>query len=138
MISNKISNCLIRTFIVQNFINLTKHFTEGAFTSLLKDQKYEHHLLFGQYEEEKDNQNAINNLANNKHEVVSFDKIDPSLVFFHEGDGQLFSIITNKNPKIQNILIYCPSKTLNVKKEKKYLKNCLIIGIIPKFNFFKN
>ena len=35
-------------------------------------------------------------MANDEHEVISFEKIDPSLLFFHEGDGQLFSIITNK------------------------------------------
>jgi len=99
IISNCSDNCLVRTFIVQSFIKLTKHFTDGAFTSLLKNQKIEHQILFGQYDEEKDNNNAINNLANDKHEVVSFDKIDPSLVFFHEGGGELFSIITNKSPK---------------------------------------
>jgi len=107
IVSNRMSNCLVRTFIVQSFIKLTKHFTDGAFTSLLKNQKIEHNILFGQYDEEKDNNNAINNLANDKHEVVSFGKIDPSLVFFHEGEGQLFSIITNKkkdDPEYINLL----------------------------------
>jgi len=44
----------------------------------------------------KDLNNAINNLAKDVKDVISFDKIDPSLVFFHEKNGEFFSIITNK------------------------------------------
>ena len=91
----KLSN--IRTFIVENFIKLTKHFTEGAYTDLLKRQEITYNNL-EKYNEEKDLKKAINNLANNNNlkKVVSFNKIDPSLLFFHEGTGQSFSIITNK------------------------------------------
>lgn len=86
--------------------------------------------MFGQYDEEKDNNNAINNLANDKHEVVSFEKIVTSLVFFDEGESQLL--------QIQNILNYCLLKILNEKKEKKYLKICLIIGNLNiRYNFLK-
>ena len=88
----------IRTFIVESFIKLTKHFTHGAFTGLLEKQVQTHRSLFGHYNEEEDINNAVNNLANNPNsEFISFDKIDPSLLFFHEGDNtQSFSIITNK------------------------------------------
>ena len=55
--------------------------------------------MFGQYDEGEDIKQGINDLASNKHYIISFDKIDPSLVFFHEGDGQMFSIITNKTKK---------------------------------------
>ena len=88
----------IRTFIVVSFIKLTKHFTEGAFTELLKNQKRVHNTQFGQYNEGEDLNNANNVLANYNHEVISFKAIDPSLLFFHEGDGESFSIITNKKP----------------------------------------
>ena len=122
IISNCSDNCLVRTFIVQSFIKLTKHFTDGAFTSLLKNQKIEHQILFGQYDEEKDNNNAINNLANDKHEVVSFDKIDPSLVFFHEGGGELFSIITNKSPKDKEYINLLSLKNSQCEKGKEIFK----------------
>ena len=91
------STCMVRTFIVESFIKLTKYFTEGAFTNLLNRQKIVHEIVFGQYDENKDINNAVNELANNKHEEISFEKIDPSLIFFHEGTGQNFSIITIKS-----------------------------------------
>ena len=88
----------IRTFIIESFIKLTKHFTEGAFTDLLKSQEETHKAITGRYDEDEDINNAVQNLAiNEKKEIISFNKIDPSLLFFHEGEGQLFSIITNKN-----------------------------------------
>ena len=96
LISGRQNLYLIRKSIVENFIKLTKHFTKGAFTDLIKGQNIVHKTLFGQYNEGEDINKAINNLANDEHEVISFEKIDPSLLFFHEGDGQLFSIITNK------------------------------------------
>jgi hypothetical protein len=86
----------IREFAIKSFIKITKHFTEGAFTKIVKSQKKTHDYLFGQYDENKDNDKGMEDLANADHEVVSFDKIDPSLIFFHEGESQLFSIITNK------------------------------------------
>ena len=88
----------IRTFIINSFINLTEHFTRGAFTELLNSQIQTHKKITGQYDEGKDIDNAIGDLANNiNKDVISFDKIDPSLLFFHEGEGQSFSIITNKD-----------------------------------------
>ena len=88
----------IRSFIIESFIKLTKHFTEGAFTDLLKRQEETHKAITGKYDEDEDINNAVKDLAiNEKKDIISFDKIDPSLLFFHEGEGQLFSIITNKN-----------------------------------------
>ena len=88
----------VRTFIVESFIKLTKHFTDGAFTNLLQRQEQTHKSLTGKYNEEEDINNAVKDLANNiNQEIISFEKIDPSLLFFHEGEGQLFSIITNKS-----------------------------------------
>ena len=86
----------IRTFIVNSFISLTSHFTEGAFSEILKSQEKVSEIQFGQYDEKEDLNTAINNLAKEVKDVISYDKINPSLVFFHEKDGYLFSIITNK------------------------------------------
>ena len=117
----------IRTFIVESFIKITKHFTEGAFTNLIKGQEKVHKSLCGIYDEGKDINNAINDLANAQHEVISFDKIDPSLLFFHEGDGESFSIITNKNPKDKEYIDLLKLKNYQSTK-KDYLK------LLPKYN----
>ena len=72
----------IRTFIVESFIKLTNHFTEGAFTNLLKKQEETHKSLMGKYNEEEDINKAVNDLANNINpEIISFEKINPSLLF---------------------------------------------------------
>ena len=118
----------IRTFIVESFIKLTKHFTEGAFTELLKKQENTHKSQFGIYDEGKDLNKAVNALANNKHEVLSFDKIDPSLLFFHEGCGESFSIITNKNPKDKEYIGLLNLKNSQAFSEKDKLK------FLPKYN----
>ena len=86
----------LRTFVVDNFISLTKYFTEGAFTNLINEQNLTHKISFGQYDEGEDIENAIKSLAKNNHFKISFDNLDSSLVFFHEGNGEMFSIITNE------------------------------------------
>jgi len=103
ILSNNMNNCYVRDKIVKSFIKLTKHFTEGAFTDLLQGQEKVHKsMLFGQYDEGQDINNAVNNLSNDNHKVISFKDIDPSLLFFHEGDNsQSFSIITNKKKNDQ-------------------------------------
>ena len=93
----------IRTFVVDNFISLTKYFTEGAFTKLIKEQNITHKIRFGQYDENEDIGKAIKSLAKNEHFKISFDNLDSSLVFFHEGSGEMFSIITNKNTKYEEM-----------------------------------
>ena len=69
-------------------------------------------------------------LAKTEHEVVSFDKINPSLLFFHEGENQSFSIITNKSE--------------NDKEYQRLLnfKNCMAneqdkVRNLPKYNLYK-
>jgi len=88
----------LRSSIIEGFIKLSNYFTQGAFSKLINEQKSTHKMLFGQYDESEDNKNGINNLAKDKHFVVSFDKIEQSLIFFHEGESPLFSYITNKKP----------------------------------------
>ena len=89
----------LRTFIIESFIKITKYFTKGAFNEILSSQEIYQKQFFGIYDENLDLDSAMKNLADNAekdHEVVSFDKIDPSLLFFHEGNGEGFSIITKK------------------------------------------
>ena len=118
----------IRTFIVESFIKITKHFTEGAFTNLLKGQENVHKSLCGIYDEGQDINNAVNNLANYEHEVISFDKIDPSLLFFHEGEGESFSIITNKNPNDKEYIDLLNLKNSQALRERDKIK------FLPKYN----
>ena len=88
----------LRIYIIKGFIKLSNYFTQGAFTKLINEQKIAHKMLFGKYDESEDNRKGINNLAKDKHSVISFDKIEQPLLFFHEGDNSLnFSYITNKD-----------------------------------------
>ena len=107
----------IRSCIIKNFINITKYFTQGAFDGLLKNQIVTHEILFSQYDEEKDIKNAIDYLAQNNNGIFSFEKIDSSLIFFHEGEKDDFSIITNKDqndPEYKSLL-----KLYNYYKKKE-------------------
>ena len=113
----------IRSFIVESFIKITKHFTEGAFTDLLKMQEQTHKILHGKYNEEEDLNNAVTVLAQNINpEIISFDKIDPSLIFFHEGEGQSFSIISNKNKKDQEYIDLLALQNSQVLKKSDLIK----------------
>ena len=121
----------MRNYIIENFIEITKYFTEGAFTNLLKNQDIKHELLFGNYDrkqENKENENAVNNLAKDQHKVMSFKNIDSTLVFFHEGVNESFSIITNKDPKDQEYINYLELKNCQVYRKEEKLK------YLPKFN----
>ena len=126
ILSNRMSNCYIRDFIVKSFIKLTKHFTQGAFIDLIKGQEMVHKSLFGQYDEGQDINNAVNDLAKD-HDVISFKDIDPSLLFFHEGDNdQSFTIITNKekgDKEYQDLLSLKNSQFQLAKDFKKELPN---------------
>ena len=85
-----------RTFLINSFIEITKYFTKGAYDSILNSQQAVHKLRFGEYNEKEYIDIAMEVLADSKHEIVSFKSINPFLLFFHEGDGQGFSFITNK------------------------------------------
>ena len=117
----------LRSSIIESFIKITKHFTEGAFTKIVKSQKITHDNLFGIYDENKDNDKAMEELAKTKHEVVSFENIDPSLFFFHEGEGQSFSIITNKKEDDKEYKRLLDFQNCMAKKEE-------IVGHLPKYD----
>ena len=84
-----------RKTVLDNFISLTKVFTQSPYDSILSEQ-IEALNKYGKYDEKEMKKNAINSLANNRKEIFSFQQINPSLVFFNK-DGQALSIITNCN-----------------------------------------
>jgi len=89
----------VRTMLIKSFIRNTQHFTQGAFDKLLNSQleMYKIGTKQGNYDEKKQEELAIKALSDAT-EIISFDKIKPSLVFFHEGHEQTFSIISTCNP----------------------------------------
>ena len=92
----------LREIMVRSFIKNTIHFTQGAFDKLLSSQieTFQVKLDQGHYDENKQEEVAIKALSS-PGEIISCDKIDPSLVFFHEGEGQEFSIITKDDPNME-------------------------------------
>ena len=109
----------LRSFLIKNFINITKYFTQGAFDEILKSQIKTHKILFGQYDEGEDIKNAIDNLSKNKSGKFSFEKVDSSLLFFHEGNKGGFSILTNKDSKDKEYINLLNLYNLNVKYQKE-------------------
>ena len=89
----------LREILVNSFIKNTIHFTQGAFDKILSAQQetYNVGIEQGNYDEDKQEEVAIKALSN-PGDIISCDKIDPALVFFHEGEGQEFTIITKENP----------------------------------------
>ena len=121
IVSGDMNNCLVRTVIVNNFIELTKHFTKGAFTDLIKQQDKTHKsIAFGIYKEVEDLDKAIKNLSV-AHDEISFDKIDPSLLFFQEGNGESFFIITTKKKDDKEYKDLLSIKNSQFTKEQKDL-----------------
>lgn len=59
-----------RTFIVKNFIEVSKYFAEGAFTKIIKvKQIHNVKSIFGIYNEGEYINDAVNNLANNQYKI---------------------------------------------------------------------
>ena len=95
---------IFRTFIVESFIKLSTYFTEGTFTNLINQQNVTSSIEYPEYNEkyeiekiEEGIDDLIENLEKEEHKKMSFDKINHTLLFFHEGNGEGFSIITNKD-----------------------------------------
>ena len=105
---------IFRQYIIENFIKITKYFTEGAFTNLIKKQDN----IF------KENEEAMNQLVEDKHYVVSFNTINTTLIFFHEGINESFSVITNKNENDEEYQNFLTLKNCQEYNEAQKLK-CL-------------
>ena len=106
--SGRFNSCSVRSLIIKKFIELTRYFTEGAFTKLLNEQEGIQILMNSKFNEKEKIEKANILLENCVHESISFEKMDLALIFFHGGDNSnFFSIITNKNPndKIYNDLL---------------------------------
>ena len=86
-----------RESVIKNFIDLTKVFTRSPFETILLRQNKSIEM-FNKYDEIQAREDEIKDLADNKQEIFSFEKINPSLVFFNLDGGSL-SIISNNNKK---------------------------------------
>ena len=91
----------MRSYIINNFIKLTNYFTEGGFIDLVNNQMKNYKKSRGNFDEDKDNQEAIDKLAKvgEKNQQILFEKLDPSLLIFEEGNGEFFSVISNGKNK---------------------------------------
>ena len=108
-----------RKLVLENFISLTKVFTQSPYDSILSEQ-IEALNKFGKYDDKKIMENAIASLAKNKKEVFSFQQIKPSLVFFNK-DGQSLSIISNSNKneeEYKNLQALWNSQNINMEEQK--------------------
>ena len=83
---NKQNNLSVRVDCVKAFINITSYFTKGAYGKLLNSQDINVSLQEGNSDEK-----VMNLLTDNK-DIVSYDKINPSLIFLND-DGQSMTII---------------------------------------------
>ena len=122
----------IRNYIIENLIEITKYFTEGAFTDLLKNQEITHETKYGDYDkkqEKNEKEKVVSILAQDNHKIMSFKQIyTTTLLFFHEGNSDTFSIITNKKPNEPEYINFLTLKNSQVKSSKEKLK------YLPKFN----
>ena len=84
-------NLSVRVDCVKAFINITSYFTKGAYGKLLNSQDINVALQEGNSDEK-----AINLLTDNK-DIVSYDKINPSLIFIND-DEQSLTIICTMEP----------------------------------------
>ena len=94
----------IRIFTINNFIGFTRYFTEGGFINLINNRKEKYNPRASQFiNEDKENEDAIKELADvgeeeTRNQLISFDKINPSLLLFQE-NGEHFRIISNLKNK---------------------------------------
>ena len=90
----------IRYILIDSFIKNTQHFTKGAYNNLLNsdDESYKVEVEQGKYDEIKQEKIAIDVLSVQDKDMISFSKIEPSLIFFHEHEGQEYSIISTCEP----------------------------------------
>ena len=83
----------VRKIMIENLIKLTLYFIKGPFTKIILNQESVISQIFGEFNKEKIKEIANKYLSNIDEERISFERINPSLVFFNE-DIQTFSIIT--------------------------------------------
>jgi len=110
-----------RKSIIENFIKTARYFIQTELAKIAKRQKIIYNNLYGLYNENKDNSDGIEDLTKYENEIVSFEKLESSLFFFHEGNGERFSIITNKSDKDEEYQKLLIVKNCQVSKKKNYI-----------------
>ena len=126
ILSGSISNTGKRTLIIQSLIKLALYLSRGAFTNFLENEKNINEPILGNIDEIKYMDKNNNDLSKEIHQIV--DKNDLSLFFFHEGDGQSFSIITNKSSKDKEYIDLLSLKNIAVFSKKD------MIDKLPNYN----
>ena len=122
------SGCLKRTIIFKSIIKLAVYLSKWAFTNFLENEKNINVPILGNIDKNKYIDKNNNHLSKDIHQIVSFNKNDLSLFFFHVGEGQSFSIITNKNPKDKEYIDLLSIKNIFWHFQKKIkLRNYQII-----------
>ena len=113
----------IRKIMIENLVKLTLYFVKGPYNKIALNQKKTNSQLFCEFDEKKINEIA-NEYLSNKDEIISFEKINPSLVFFNE-DVQTFSIITTakKGEDEYNKLLRIYNSQSDLEHEKDSLVN---------------
>ena len=110
----------IRSFIVNSFRNLALYFISSSFTMNLynlKDEKKNSDSL--EYNPENELDKAIQKLSKLETNLISFDKFSIPIIFFYEGVGQGFSIISNLQNESDRKKLYALYNYQTTKKEDK-------------------
>ena len=124
LLTNEKETPLLRKYIIDNFIKITKYFTQGAFDNLLKSQRSAHEMIFGQYDEGKDITNAIDDLSViEKDKQFTFNNLKSPIIFFHQEDNEQFSILLKEDQKKED---YQTLSKLREVYKKLLKKDCLI------------
>ena len=88
----------LRSIVINNYIQFTKYFTESRFIDLINT--YVNHNFAGKFDEDKSNEDAIKELSNiseGSTDLISFDKLNNTLLIFGEKLDEVYSVISN-NP----------------------------------------
>ena len=76
-------------------------------------------------------------MNNEEHNTISFDKIDKSLIYFHEGTGQDFTIIRQKDEKDEEYYKLLDLKNSQASVEQDKIKDLPNFKKYNKFEFLK-
>ena len=107
----------LRSLVINNYIKFVKYFTESGFIDLINSNT--NYDTDGKFDEDKSNEKAIKKLAEigeGRTDLITFDKLNTSLMIFGEKEDEVYSVITN-NPN---------------EEEKQYYLGLLNLQTTPK------
>ena len=113
----------MRSFFIKCLINVTKHFISSAFSDILEEQKIANKRQNENYDENLAIEEAKKKLIHKN--LVSYDKIDPSLIVFNSDGQSLTFICTGKEDLNEKkmISLFLSSQTNNrIKEPPNYLQ----------------